>query len=147
MRRIPGAFPLSCRKFQLTHPTRGATMPSAALTACKFHFNSHTPHGVRLDFVVKVNNLLFISTHTPHTGCDLRPPQFLLHIRHFNSHTPHGVRRQCQEKGRGSRNFNSHTPHGVRPTAQSFASAPQLHFNSHTPHGVRRKQFVYIIIE
>ena len=35
-------------RFQLTHPTRGATALSDALLNANTDFNSHTPHGVRL---------------------------------------------------------------------------------------------------
>ena len=35
-------------QFQLTHPTRGATGLYRRLPRISIHFNSHTPHGVRL---------------------------------------------------------------------------------------------------
>ena len=35
------------------------------------HFNSHTPHGVRRFDTYGVHVFAGISTHTPHTGCDI----------------------------------------------------------------------------
>ena len=79
------------------------------------HFNSHTPHGVRLLFHIFVCRKRFISTHTPHTGCDDH-----IHRRYFSfllfqlTHPTRGATgRQCRD-GPGVSHFNSHTPHGVR---------------------------------
>ena len=57
-------------RFQLTHPTRGATMQSHTLRNRQVYFNSHTPHGVRLNPYKPYYFCKKISTHTPHTGCD-----------------------------------------------------------------------------
>ena len=59
----------SMLRFQLTHPTRGATVSQNARCTKKKNFNSHTPHGVRQLYPL---------------NCDVG--------NNFNSHTPHGVR-------------------------------------------------------
>ena len=61
----------------------------------------------------------YISTHTPHAGCDIGSFRRNFVIFYFNSHTPCGVRHYvfillCLHKY-----FNSHTPCGVRPNATS----------------------------
>ena len=56
-------------KFQLTHPTRGAT-----------YYDEITAYYDK------------ISTHTPHTGCDTEATDEQIAFENFNSHTPHGVR-------------------------------------------------------
>ena len=99
--------------FQLTHPTRGAT--PRALTwrqALNFnshtphgvrlttmhrylrqeaHFNSHTPHGVRLLNVNEVRRKVGISTHTPHTGCDLRNSRCMTMLTFQLTHPTRGA--------------------------------------------------------
>ena len=102
----------------------------------KRHFNSHTPHGVRLN----EKNLIVPSSsdfnsHTPH---GVRQPLNTVRdwAKNFNSHTPHGVRPRPRTPHASRKNFNSHTPHGVRRTVLLF-SVRQRYFNSHTPHGVR----------
>ena len=101
-----------------------------------------------------------ISTHTPHTGCDVYRQYGFDIFRDFNSHTPHGVRPEFGIYATQPFNFNSHTPHGVRPSWITIAFCcrrrfqlthptrgatetclicrlTRYHFNSHTPHGVR----------
>ena len=56
------------------------------------NFNSHTPHGVRRKRSSIVTAHCSISTHTPHTGCDLTRYKTGSTVWNFNSHTPHGVR-------------------------------------------------------
>ena len=62
-------FDATSAKFQLTHPTRGATS------------------AIGTEFALKS-----ISTHTPHTGCDSIAFAMGMNAENFNSHTPHGVR-------------------------------------------------------
>ena len=65
-----------------------------------------------------------ISTHTPHTGCDIQKVHPTASSG-ISTHTPHtgcdtgGFRQAC-----GVCNFNSHTPHGVRRFLRSFFSPP-----------------------
>ena len=56
--------------FQLTHPTRGATKCLKTHFKLILNFNSHTPHGVRPIPPMPPVTPPKISTHTPHTGCD-----------------------------------------------------------------------------
>ena len=88
----------------------------------------------------------FISTHTPHTGCDPhRLPCYNVDI--ISTHTPHTG---CDFSENGwamvFKNFNSHTPHGVRRSRAIISSKQSTDFNSHTPHGVRRQKVYEIII-
>ena len=78
-------------QFQLTHPTRGATsLGRICLNGYEFQLTHPTRGATK--HVAGYNINPNISTHTPHTGCDL----FLHHTNpascNFNSHTPHGVR-------------------------------------------------------
>ena len=123
--------------FRPTHPMRGATPRS---------------------FGSLIN--IFISTHTPHAGCDCLRKLPIRHFkrfqlthpmrvrlpapfpasqgsRHFNSHTPCGVRHRNRTVRRAEGYFNSHTPCGVRPDCQHLLLACRSNFNSHTPCGVR----------
>ena len=67
---------------------------------------------------------LFISTHTPLTGCNYQQPAVNINHDDFYSHTPHGVQLGLQEYRKTSHtHFYSHTPHGVQ---QSLRNAPEL---------------------
>ena len=101
-------------KFQLTHPTRGATGGLAAGGCRVPNFNSHTPHGVRHAEMLMVLCDLYISTHTPHTGCDLM--QYVYDYEYkISTHTPHtGCDVYARPLEMFLSDFNSHTPHGVR---------------------------------
>ena len=98
-------------EFQLTHPTRGAT-----LNAKKWCEENE------------------ISTHTPHTGCDSRVEAISGATGDFNSHTPHGVRLEsATDEQRNNLDFNSHTPHGVR-LVYGRNTFHQRQISTHTPH-------------
>ena len=98
-------------KFQLTHPTRGATRISFRLRKYKRDFNSHTPHGVRPVPTDDGSDLDEISTHTPHTGCDPYSSFSTCKLFHFNSHTPHGVRHIYDDGVYKLGYISTHTPH------------------------------------
>ena len=141
--------------FQLTHPTRGATIADGEIysthlisthtphTGCDAewvskeydvsNFNSHTPHGVRplYDFVVEENKK-FQLTH-PTRGATEPPKLIRIDIKNFNSHTPHGVRLYRCQYSIIYYNFNSHTPHGVRLSA-ILSTVYILQISTHTPH-------------
>ena len=80
------------QRFQSTHPMRGATWPSAGISACSKNFNPRTPCGVRP--IVKFHALLAlgISIHAPHAGCDLVVFSVYICTGNFNPRTPCGVR-------------------------------------------------------
>ncbi len=126
-------------KFQLTHPSRGAT---TVYQVCGLKYS--------------------ISTHTPLAGCDVVTHTANTRIINFNSHTPCGVRLSLFQRVSGFNDFNSHTPCGVRhedsqldrrhgifqlthplrgatilPIVRPFSS---IYFNSHTPCGVRHER-------
>ena len=101
------------KKFQSTHPTRGAT-----------------------DSVGMQEQRLLVSIHAPHTGCDSILPTATRRPCCFNPRTPHGVRRRSAEVIRSGIGFNPRTPHGVR--RGSCRPCPYTgRFNPRTPHGVR----------
>ena len=126
------------RKFQSTHPLRGATEIAAA----------GKPD-------------TSISIHAPLAGCDWRAEALRCDRPNFNPRTPCGVRLpelvglaigggfQSTHPLRGATpphspgsaamsNFNPRTPCGVRPTI-SFAGKSGPYFNPRTPCGVRRR--------
>ncbi len=80
------------KKFQSTHPSRGAT---------------YLRENLRL--------YRWISIHAPLTGCDGREAAAVLPHLHFNPRTPHGVRRLSCNSRQVANDFNPRTPHGVRP--------------------------------
>ena len=119
------------------------------------YFNTHTPHGVRQILRKILVQYSFISTHTPHTGCDALGGNSDLTIVDFNSHTPHGVRPlpilsslitvifQLTHPTRGAtRNRNyyadsskfqlTHPTRGA--TSQGRRSLTCLIISTHTPH-------------
>ncbi len=58
-------------RFQLTHPTRGATINFISYIRLP-QISTHTPHtGCDTISAPSAPPQLVISTHTPHTGCDL----------------------------------------------------------------------------
>ena len=90
-------------------------------------------------------NLITISTHTPHTGCDGELAFCFAHTKHFNSHTPHGVRPALLNLVKDMYNFNSHTPHGVRHDIKAgFVSILKKFQLTHPTRGATcYGQFVY----
>ena len=138
-----------------SHTPHGVRLNALSLSLPSINFNSHTPHGVRLCHIMhhpkkeqfqlthptrgatrklRRNRLIrYISTHTPHTGCDaagrLKPAQYF----NISTHTPHTgcdtltIVRQCIIV-----NFNSHTPHGVRLGRCSVNALWVI--STHTPH-------------
>ena len=95
--------------FQLTHPTRGAT-PRALTWRQALNFNSHTPHGVRLLNVNEVRRKVGISTHTPHTGCDLRNSRCMTMLTFQLTHPTRGATAFPCPGGELLR-ISTHTPH------------------------------------
>ena len=102
------------RRFQFTHPGRGATFNRKDGTDGTSGFNSRTPGGVRhTKRKTRQRRELFQFTH-PGRGATRRRSRRSSIDASFNSRTPGGVRRLqcryhwCQES------FNSRTPGGVR---------------------------------
>ena len=73
--------------FQLTRPSRGATLTHFL---CLFHhrdFNSHAPRGARRFFILRKIFCRCISTHTPLAGRDIIQ-DVSSGILHISTHTP-----------------------------------------------------------
>ncbi len=77
-----------CKRFQSTHPLRGATMRSISVVAISVDFNPRTPCGVRRVVVLVAHFAPGISIHAPREGCDRQSQIFTNHIRNFNPRTP-----------------------------------------------------------
>ena len=147
------------RKFQLTHPTRGATCPDGLRFDDDKDFNSHTPHGVRLREIgtlsagktfqlthptrgatnddKEVNSYDEISTHTPHTGCDIDPDK-TANPDDISTHTPHTGCDYWAVADLSDGTISTHTPHTGCDVNYGVSVRRHDNFNSHTPHGVRR---------
>ena len=82
---------LTLSAFQLTHPMRGATFFVFGLYGSVF-ISTHTPHAGCDVNTTQKNVDISISTHTPHAGCDMFTIYHLIFSSYFNSHTPCGVR-------------------------------------------------------
>ena len=66
------------KRFQFTHPGRGATSVHTLQTSAKRSFNSRTPGGVRPYRTSSLQKKPGVSIHAPREGCDLVPPRFML---------------------------------------------------------------------
>ena len=122
--RTPGGVRLTTefsssggKRFQFTHPGRGATQLDKLLKEGKLRFNSRTPGGVRRPFGLLPIGVRYVSIHAPREGCD----QLLVHLPHRL------VLFQFTHPGRGA------TPSQVRSLLH------QQSFNSRTPGGVRHR--------
>ena len=80
------------KKFQFTHPGRGATDTFERQDSKDGRFNSRTPGGVRRISTFYPRSLTSVSIHAPREGCDRGFCIFLLRVISFNSRTPGGVR-------------------------------------------------------
>ena len=125
-------------EFQLTHPTRGATIRICTCPQPTFHFNSHTPHGVRpvvRKFLYTIGK--FQLTHPTRGATGSRNKKSF--CKRFQlTHPTRGATGQKRKSERAEADFNSHTPHGVRQEIALQLTIKALDFNSHTPHGVRQ---------
>ena len=114
VRQNPSATSTGSRKFQSTHPLRGATQTPIAVNWDYVNFNPRTPCGVRrggltarpcscefqsthplrgaTNFAPNVNARVIISIHAPLAGCDRTSAVFFHRPAHFNPRTPCGVR-------------------------------------------------------
>ena len=110
------------RTFQLTHPTRGATI-FKPFTLAHMIISTHAPH-TGCDYETdrpECND--YISTHAPHTGCDRCWRFAEKYAFYISTHTPHtGCDQGLAALDAAERDFNSHTPHGVR----QVLSCPQV---------------------
>ena len=78
--------------FQSTHPLRGATFRARLRELGIENFNPRTPCGVRPRGFCQVLHLYQISIHAPLAGCDRDAKRKSLWVYNFNPRTPCGVR-------------------------------------------------------
>ena len=107
---------LLIRAFQLTHPSRGATSFLFVLVRRLIFQLTHPSRGATQGRWLGYAQFDRISTHTPLAGCDAgRTRRAHNVIADFNSHTPRGVRLVTGYALKEIvSDFNSHTPRGVR---------------------------------
>ena len=102
------------RKFQSTHPLRGATRCICFRLLVSRYFNPRTPCGVRpMSSTISSTEVRFQSTH-PLRGATVWGMLFVDRMENFNPRTPCGVRRRAGLYARAYRYFNPRTPCGVR---------------------------------
>ena len=75
--------------FQSTHPMRGATSTATVPSRVVMNFNPRTPCGVRQVCHPRVDDVLIISIHAPHAGCDLDIDDAALIAFDISIHAPH----------------------------------------------------------
>ena len=151
-------------EFQFTHPGRGATDSERSPPAEQTSFNSRTPGGVRLIYIVTYLQILSFNSRTPGgvrhkkegRGSYTSPFQFThpgrgatflrrgLPVRSSVSiHAPREGCDSCVVPASGSvSGFNSRTPGGVRLHRRGACTALSS-FNSRTPGGVRLPKASY----
>ena len=76
------------RRFQSTHPLRGATRSHPAQEAAKMNFNPRTPCGVRRQFHHLARRGDKISIHAPLAGCDCTGHRNTAAFRLISIHAP-----------------------------------------------------------
>ena len=82
-----GKLVKSTRRFQSTHPVRGATRERLSHICSEADFNPRTPCGVRLRDAMWQFGYWFISIHAPRAGCD-SPDQRRRHYVVISIHAP-----------------------------------------------------------
>ena len=157
----------STKRFQSTHPLRGATPPSAPcprpapisihapLAGCDRvtawrelgtnYFNPRTPCGVRRAASSRTGCLSPISIHAPLAGCDLSGQEYADQRRDFNPRTPCGVRRSNRIVRIVHRtDFNPRTPCGVRHWPWCCLLLPSEFQSTHPLRGATAAAFVIL---
>ena len=107
--------PTRQRVFQSTHPVRGATIIKAKRALETLFQSTHPVRGATKDKPELVE-ALDISIHAPRAGCDSHHTGLFNGLENFNPRTPCGVRRNVPVASRFRHNFNPRTPCGVRRT-------------------------------
>ena len=86
--RLSTRWRCTSRKFQSTHPLRGATAWRAAVPRPSRHFNPRTPCGVRHDNWTRFLAWYKISIHAPLAGCDPFPLRRTSFLSPISIHAP-----------------------------------------------------------
>ena len=101
-------------RFQFTHPGRGATIPSRNINSRKVGFNSRTPGGVRPSRIPIIPESVCFNSRTP-GGVRLHKTHTLEEIMMFQfTHPGRGATNRSRFSDRLRDGFNSRTPGGVR---------------------------------
>ena len=136
VRQFPGLVKDDLRRFQSTHPLRGATHKKTVKDGI-IYFNPRTPCRVRrhkIDLIRPV--FVFQSTH-PLRGATM-PSHLIEDFVVISIHAPLAGCDLLPGSGSGSiPDFNPRTPCGVRPAISSSSLQSISHFNPRTPCGVR----------
>ena len=137
--KYSSAYPHLLR-FQSTHPARGATIKGGNIFLCHRLFQStHPARGATGEAYRPVGHIhRCISIHAPREGCDWAGLPWPIPTAVISIHAPReGCDAPFAKRQYHQRYFNPRTPRGVRPQtlASSFFIA---HFNPRTPRGVRR---------
>ena len=142
VRQFQSRFYQYSARFQSTHPMRGATPLSFAISIFVLNFNPRTPCGVRQfcwpqgrlpsqisihaphagcdEGGVRVTFSILISIHAPHAGCDVKDVQEPTQYKDFNPRTPCGVRPREDIRELKRLEFQStHPMRGATPTAET----------------------------
>ena len=152
--RTPGGVRLSCsrrspllKRFQFTHPGRGATTTCPYINITDDPVSIHAPREgcdeIVVDFLISEQA---VSIHAPREGCDIE--QTISNFQHsrFNSRTPGGVRLTEVCKRRAIVITFQFTHPGRGATTISIAvRTTKARFNSRTPGGVRR-QIIRVLV-
>ena len=130
--------PSLVKRFQSTHPLRGATflrIRSASMPAISIHAPLAGCDSLHKVFY---HTKATISIHAPLAGCDRSISSHRLSILiNFNPRTPCGVRRQCNSDRRKSQQFQSTHPLRGATRPKIPIAPPISNFNPRTPCGVR----------
>ena len=128
---------VSPRKFQSTHPARGATLCPDCHRAYDQFQSTHPARGATRRLTTRPPRLP-ISIHAPRERCDKQKNNRICTLSNFNPRTPREVRHTGTDKRRRDYQFQStHPARGATADGQT-ANAYEHYFNPRTPREVRR---------
>ena len=128
------------RRFQSTHPLRGATLPDGLVFYLPNTFQSTHPLRGATSRRVQLKIVGKISIHAPLAGCDLHnraPPA--LKIQFQSTHPLRGAT-FCHYRADCSFNISIHAPLAGCDNQRISQKSQKSHFNPRTPCGVRPTQ-------
>ena len=122
------------RRFQSTHPLRGATSRAPTRTMMPCHFNPRTPCGVRPGFAAAA--VLWHKNFNPRTPCGVRPPSppQSSKLRSFQStHPLRGATEQILLKAINDGHISIHAPLAGCDCLASARNRHRLSISIHAP--------------
>ena len=128
----------SRRRFQSTHPLRGATVAGCSLSLVFCYFNPRTPCGVRPEEAEKLNLPTWISIHAPLAGCDTARKRSHSTPSAFQSTHPLRGATSTFRACRTSPSISIHAPLAGCDLPPKAGIPCPANFNPRTPCGVRR---------